>query len=108
MLAHQVLDDQLNANVLQIGVGGRIAGVVPEGQIERVPSRLHIRIIVDQARERSARKRAARCGALEVHVRRPALRVIIVRLVIHKAGEAPRPGAPAEPGAVAHSRQRFE
>src|SRR5712671_5449586 len=87
---HDVLDDELNADILQIGIGGGITRVVTHGEVEQVLRRLDVRIIVDQAGECATAKIAARHGALVVHIRWRSLRVEVVRLVIHEAGHAPR------------------
>src|SRR6478752_5200286 len=66
VLVHEVLDSELNGDVLEVIVDRRIACVVAEGQIERVPGRLDIAPIADRAREGAARQSTARGQALEV------------------------------------------
>src|SRR5712672_934651 len=74
-LIHDVLHDELDADVLQIIAGRRIARVIAAREIEGVIGRLHIGVIADRARECTAGgpSRGARRETLEVDVGRRAL-----------------------------------
>src|SRR5205085_4388897 len=107
MLAHQVLNDELYGQILEIIIGRLIAGIVAERKIERVPGRFDIGEVADLAWESAAADSAARGAALEIDIRRHGEGGIEVRLVIDKTGDAVGAVAPAEPRPVNHSRERL-
>src|SRR4051812_19539711 len=59
MPVHEILDDELYANVFQIIVPRRIPRVVADRNIERVVGRLDVVVPGNRARERAAANRAA-------------------------------------------------
>jgi hypothetical protein len=68
MLVENVLNDHLDADVLQIGIGRYVARVVAEGQVEAVPGRLQIVVPTIKARIRTAGRRAERRRRAEITV----------------------------------------
>src|SRR4051794_30649255 len=103
MLARNVLNDHLDTDVLQIGIGRRIARVIAQGKVKGVPGRLNIRVVMDETWERPAGKRSPCRRALEVHIRRRGLGMEIMRFILHEAGHAPRTAAPTKPSAITHA-----
>src|ERR1035438_4241765 len=76
---------------------------VPERHIESDPIRLEAGIVADCAGQCTAAHGATSRRALEVDIgRRGGLRVIIVRLVVHKSGDAVGVVAPAQTCPIDH------
>src|ERR1700680_799958 len=70
MFPHDVLDDQLDIDSLQVIVRRYIAGVVAERQIERIKRRFDLGVVADRAGEGTAAGIAARGRALEIDIGR--------------------------------------
>src|SRR5690349_5972077 len=51
MLIQQVQDRQIDPDMLQEIIGGQVAGVITQRQIERVPRRFNIAVVADGAGE---------------------------------------------------------
>src|SRR5262245_46983448 len=108
MLVHHVLNDELKSNVLQIRVGRSISGVIADRQIEPIPTGHNVGVAVDEAGEGAASHGASRSLATIVDVERGTVVVEIVGAMIHEAGDAPRPVAPAQTRPVNQARSRFD
>src|SRR5882672_12138359 len=114
MPVHQVLNNQLNTEMLQVCVRGVVPCVIADREIEGVIGWLDVVVVVDQAGEdwdtccSPRAHRAASHQALGIDVWWGVLRVEEMRLVIHKTGNRPRTIGPAETRPVTQSRQGFD
>src|SRR5262245_53797548 len=108
MLIEYVLNDQLDADILQIVVRRLIARVVTERQIEAIEGRQQVVVPAVEARERSTCRGPKRCRRTEIaiDVRRRTLRVVVVAEVVHEPGDIPRSVAPAEAATIVEDRKR--
>src|ERR1051326_7310277 len=95
MLIHQVRNNQLDTQVLQVVVGRGIARIIANRQIEGQPRGLDVGVASDQARECTTGLSTAGGRASIVYVRRIRLRVEEVRLVVGKTGHTPGAVAPS-------------
>src|SRR5262249_50408470 len=68
LLIQDVLDNQIDADMLQIIIGGILTRVITERKIEGIPGRLKVVVVLDEAGERPTRLRACRRGQAEISV----------------------------------------
>src|SRR5438874_13700714 len=96
MPVHDVLNDELNLEVLQKVVGRNIAGIITQREIEQIKSGHDVGVIADGAGEGAAANRATCRYALIVDDERRRVVMEPVGSIVHEAGDAPRPAAPAQ------------